>query len=298
MPLMGDTQHVRTDSAMPSLIGAHMSIAGGIHQALERGRRLRCNTIQVFLKNSNQWKAKVLTEHDRSLFQHAQKDTAINPVLAHDSYLINLASPDPGLYRKSLDAFVEELKRANFLGIPYLVLHPGAHMGSGTKAGVSRVAQALRQALKMVESPVGILLENTAGQGSSLGWRFEQLATILERAKHSGRVGVCFDTCHAFSAGYDMRTEDGYEETLREFDRLIGIERIRAFHVNDSKKELGSRVDRHDHIGKGFLGLDAFRFLINDNRFAAIPKILETPKGADSRWDKQNLNTLRSLLRK
>ena len=279
------------------LAGAHMSIAGGAYKALERGKRVGCRTIQIFLKNSNQWKAKALEEQDRLLFQKTQECSGIRPVVAHDSYLINLASPDSHLRRKSLNAFVEEMKRANFLGIPYLVLHPGAHKGSGTQKGINRVAKALRQALDLVEPPVTILLENTAGQGSSLGSRFEQLAAILEQMRNPDRVGVCLDTCHAFAAGYDIRTEEGYEETIGELDRLIGIKKILAFHVNDSKKELGSRVDRHFHIGKGFIGLDAFRFLVNDRRFAAVPKILETPKGVGERQDMRNLSTLQSLFR-
>jgi deoxyribonuclease IV len=291
-------QNSNTGPASALMTGAHMSIAGGMHRAFERGNFIHCRTIQIFLKNSNQWKAKVLNEQDRNLFQAAQKSTAIEPVLAHDSYLINLASPAPDLYRKSLGAFVEEMKRANFLGIPYLIMHPGAHVGSGTKAGIGNVAKALRHALDEVEPSVAILLENTAGQGSSLGWQFEELAAILEQVGNSDRLGVCLDTCHAFAAGYDIRTEEGYEKTLQQFDRLIGIEKIRAFHVNDSKKELGSRVDRHFHVGKGFIGLDAFRLLINDKRFIEIPKILETPKGTDSHLDKQNLNTLKSLLQK
>jgi deoxyribonuclease IV len=295
---MKETRQSSVAPAKPLLVGAHMSIAGGMYQAFERGRNLRCRTIQVFLKSSNQWKAKILNEEDRILFQQAQNKTAIEPVLGHDSYLINLASPDPGLHQKSLDAFIEEMKRGNFLGIPYLVMHPGAHMGSGTEAGIANVAKALRQAIDAVEPPICILLENTAGQGSSLGWRFEQLAAILEQIGDAERAGVCLDTCHAFAAGYDIRTEEGYEKTLQEFDRLIGIKKIRAFHMNDSKKELGSRVDRHFHIGKGFIGLDAFRFLVNDQRFTAIPKILETPKGPDSRLDRRNLKTLRFLFRK
>jgi len=278
------------------LAGAHMSIAGGMHKAFERGRQVGCKTIQIFLKNSNQWKAKPLTEEARILFQKAQKESGISPVLAHDSYLINLASPDRFLYKKSVNAFVEELKRANSLGVPYLVLHPGAHMGAGIKAGVARVAKALTHALQLVEPPAVILVENTAGQGSSLGCRFEQLAAILEQIGNWDRVGFCLDTCHAFAAGYDLRTEDGYGETMREFDRLIGIGKILAFHVNDSRKDLGCRVDRHCHIGKGFLGLHAFRLLVNDARFAAIPKILETPKGVGFREDRRNLATLRRLV--
>lgn len=274
-----------------------MSIAGGIYKALERGKRAGCRTIQIFLKNSNQWKAKTLTEEDRILFQEAQESSGIRPVVAHDSYLINLASPDSHLYRKSLHAFVEEMKRANFLGIPYLVLHPGAHRGAGVRTGITRVAKALRRALDLVEPRVMVLLENTAGQGSSLGSRFEQLAAILEQIRNPDRVGVCLDTCHAFAAGYDIRTEEGYEETIGELDRLIGVKSILAFHVNDSKRDLGSRVDRHCHIGKGFIGIDAFRFLVNDHRFVDVPKILETPKGTGDREDKRNLAVLRSLIR-
>jgi deoxyribonuclease-4 len=277
------------------LIGAHMSIAGGLHRALERGQQVNCRTIQIFLKNSNQWNAKPLTEPDLKLFRENQRKFDIRPIVAHDSYLINLASPNPDLYQKSLNAFIEEIKRANFLGIPYLVLHPGAHVGSGVEAGVSRIAAALNQALDSAEPSVMILLENTAGQGSTLGHRFEELAAIVEQIKDSNRIGVCLDTCHAFAAGYDIRTQEGYEATMDEFNRLIGIERIRVFHVNDSRKELGSRVDRHFHIGKGCIGLEAFRLLINDPRFLKIPKILETPKGTGTQEDEQNLATLHSL---
>ncbi len=275
-------------------IGAHVSIAGGIHKAIERGTLLQCSAIQIFLKNSNQWKAKPLAAPDQVLFREAQRNSAIKAVVAHDSYLINLASPNRQLQQKSLTAFIEEMKRANFLGVPYLVLHPGAHMGAGVAEGISKIARALRRALKMVGPPVRILLENTAGQGSCLGDRFEHLADLLEQIS-SDRAGVCLDTCHLFAAGYDIRTEKGYAETMREFDRLVGLQHIAAFHVNDSKKDLGSRVDRHTHIGQGFIGLEAFRCLINDERFAAVPKILETPKGPGIEEDLMNLATLRSL---
>jgi deoxyribonuclease IV len=277
------------------LIGSHMSIAGGLYRALERGQEVNCRTIQIFLKNSNQWNAKPLTEQDRELFLENQNRFQIHPVVAHDSYLINLASPDEALYQKSIAAFIEEIKRADFLGVPYLVLHPGAHVGSGINAGISRVAAALSQALDSVESPVMILLENTAGQGSNLGHRFEELAGIMKQIKDHKRIGVCLDTAHAFAAGYDIRTKESYEATMGAFDRLIGIENIRVFHVNDSKKELGSRVDRHTHIGEGCIGLETFRLLINDPRFLKIPKILETPKGTGTQEDVQNLATLRSL---
>jgi deoxyribonuclease-4 len=274
-----------------------MSIAGGIYRAFERGARANCTTIQVFLKNSNRWEAKPLMEKDQVLFRQAQSMHQIHPILAHDSYLINLASPDDRLYLKSIKAFIEELKRAAFLGIPYLVLHPGAHTGSGVEAGLSRVVHALNQAMNTVAPSVMILLENTAGQGSCLGCRFEHLADILERIDDAERVGVCLDTCHLFAAGYDIRTEKGYRDTIREFDRLVGIDSIRAFHVNDSKKDLGSRVDRHCHIGQGFMGLEAFRCLVNDRRFTKIPKILETPKGPDLEEDRMNLATLESLVK-
>jgi deoxyribonuclease IV len=277
------------------LAGAHMSIAGGVHRAFERGLKAGCRTMQIFLKNSNQWKAKPLTEEDRALFQTAEKQSGIGPVMAHDSYLINLASPDKSLQRKSIEAFIEEMNRANFLGIPYLILHPGSHVGSGIEEGIERIADALKYALDAVAPPVSLVLENTAGQGSSLGHCFEHLAAIMEKIPYQDRVGVCLDTCHLFAAGYDIRTPESYNATMRDFDRLIGVKKIRVFHVNDSKKELGSRVDRHAHIGKGFIGLEAFRSLVNDRRFARIPKIIETPKGPDLKEDIVNLATLHSL---
>jgi deoxyribonuclease-4 len=278
------------------LVGAHMSIAGGIHLAFERGLRAGCRTLQIFLKSSNQWKAKPLTEKDKRLYAEAQEESRIAPVLGHISYLINLASPDASLYQQSIEAFVQELERASFLGVPAVILHPGAHRGSGEAAGIAAVTAALNHALDRVPPPVSILLENTAGQGSSIGHSFLQLAAILEGVRDAGRIGFCLDTCHLFASGYDISTESGYRKTLREFDRLIGTKRIRAFHLNDCLKTLGSRVDRHTHIGRGRIGLEAFRCLVNDRRFAAVPKILETPKGEDMKEDLMNLRTLRSLL--
>jgi len=278
------------------LAGAHMSIAGGIYRAFERGVRSGCSTLQIFLKNNNRWDAKPLTDQDRELYRQAHQDCGIRPVLAHASYLINLASPDRRLYEKSLSAFMLEMERAQFLDIPYLVLHPGAHTGSGVEAGIRRVADALNKAVSRIGVSVTILVENTAGQGSCLGHRFEHLAVILERMDRPERIGVCLDTCHLFAAGYDLRTQKNYRKTLREFDRLIGIEKIKAFHVNDSRKDLGSRVDRHCHIGQGCIGLEAFRCLVNDRRFAKVPKILETPKGPDMAEDRMNLKVLHSLL--
>ncbi len=278
------------------LVGAHMSIAGGIHRAFERGVEAGCRTLQIFLKNSNQWKAKPLTDEDRRLYAGAQKQSGIQPVVAHSSYLINLASPEEGLYRKSVAAFVEELERANFLGVPAVVLHPGAHKGAGEVAGIEAVAQALNHAFRRVAPPVSVLLENTAGQGSSIGHSFEQLSAIFEKVRDKARIGFCLDTCHLFAAGHDISTVEGYRRTMRLFDRMIGAGKIRAFHVNDCRKPLGSRVDRHTHIGQGCIGLEAFRCLVNDRRFASVPKILETPKGDDLKYDLMNLRTLRGLV--
>ena len=202
-----------------------------------------------------------------------------------------------GRFTQPTDAFVEELRRANFLRVPYLVLHPGAHMGSGVDAGIQRVANALNETIRSAGPSVTILVENTAGQGSCLGHAFEHLASILERVHNPEKMGVCLDTCHLFAAGYDIRTEKSYKKTLREFDHLVGIDKIKAFHINDSKKDLGSRVDRHCHIGQGCMGLVPFRCLVNDRRFMKVPKILETPKGPDMAEDRMNLQTLYSLLK-
>jgi deoxyribonuclease-4 len=278
------------------LIGAHMSIAGGVHLAFERGLRAGCLTLQLFLKNSTQWKGKALAEPERLLFKEAESRSGIRPVLAHSSYLINLASPDPVLRRKSLDAFQDEMERARLLGVPFVVLHPGSHMGAGVEQGIVRIADGLDQVLDRVGPPVMVLLENTAGQGNSIGHRFEHLAAILKSVRHTARLGVCIDTCHTFAAGYDIRTRKGYMRAVDEIDRLIGLQRVHAIHVNDCKRELGSHVDRHTHIGQGLLGLEAFRLLVNDERFAGTPKILETPKGEDLKEDMVNLATLRSLV--
>jgi deoxyribonuclease-4 len=283
--------------ARKQLIGAHMSIAGGFHCALEQGVKAGCRTIQIFLKNSSQWRGKRLTMEDRDRYARRQEESGISPVMAHCSYLINLASPEPALYERSTAAFMEEMERANFLGVPYLILHPGAHRGAGEAIGIARVVAALNRALETVSPPVMILVENTAGQGSCIGHSFEHLAQIQDGVRAPERVGFCLDTCHLFAAGYDIRTESGYRRSMRVFGRLIGLDRIQAFHVNDSKTELGGRVDRHAHIGKGFIGLEAFSSLINDRRFAAVPKILETPKGPDLKEDIMNLAVLRSLYR-
>ena len=277
-------------------LGAHQSIEGGLDRAVVRARAAGCEVLQLFTKNSNQWKAKVLSSEEITRFRDALAHEEIGGVSAHGSYLINLASPDEVLYRRSIDAFLVELDRCEALGIPSLIVHPGAHVGSGTVAGTARIAAALDETLgDRPGAATRVLLEVWAGQGSTIGGRFEEIADILARVREPERIGVCFDTCHAFAAGYDLRTREAYEATFGAFDRAIGVGKIGAFHLNDSKGELGCRLDRHEHIGKGWIGLEAFRLLLNDLRFAGIPKYLETPKGVDLREDIENLATLRGL---
>jgi deoxyribonuclease-4 len=282
------------------LFGAHMSIAGGYHQALLAAQAYDCEAVQLFTKNSNQWQAKEITDQDVATFQEALRQTRVRMLVAHDSYLINLASPDENLYRRSLEAFVIEVQRAERLGLDYLVTHPGAHVGSGEEVGLGRVAQALDEVHRRCAGfRVQILLETTAGQGSSLGHRFEHLARLLELTEQAERLGICLDTCHVFAAGYALAPKAAYEATLKEFDQLIGLERLRAFHLNDSLKPLGCRVDRHAHIGRGCLGLEPFRLLVNDRRFRDLPMLLETPKeGDEGNMDAVNFQTLRGLLKK
>jgi deoxyribonuclease-4 len=255
----------------------------------------------VFTKNNNQWRAKPLSDEDVALFQAAMESGGIQSPLAHDSYLINLAAPDNELWRKSLDSFIVELERAAALGIPCVVTHPGAFTSSSEEEGIARVIEALDAADAATRRlPVSTLLETTAGQGSALGWSFEQLAAMLAGVKHPERLGVCVDTCHIFAAGYPLTPKRAYDNTMREFDRRIGLERIKAFHVNDSKKPFGSRVDRHEHIGRGQIGLEAFGYLVNDRRFRRVPMYLETEKGTENGEDLDviNLRTLRELIKK
>jgi deoxyribonuclease-4 len=260
------------------LFGAHLSIAGGYHRALLAAQEHGCPTVQLFTKQPSQWAAAPITPEQAQTFRDTLAQTGLRQVMVHDSYLINLASPDPALYRRSLDAFVEEMGRAEALGVSYLVMHPGSHVDSGEEAGLLRVAQALDEAHTRCEGfHVRVLLETTAGQGSNLGYRFEHLASILDYMTHNARLGVCLDTCHVFAAGYPLAPEKQYQATMSEFDRIVGLDRLAAFHVNDSVKGLGSRVDRHAHIGKGELGLEPFRLLVNDERFRDHPMVVETP---------------------
>lgn len=281
----------------PPRFGAHMSTSGGLHKAFAHGERAVCDTVQIFSKNQQQWRGKPLGEAEIALFKAEQQRSGLGPLIVHDSYLINLASPKDELWEKSIAAFADELERCAALGIPYLVTHPGAHTGAGEAAGLAREALAINRLLDTgVGGDVVILLETTAGQGTCLGHRFEHLAELIAGASHPERLAVCVDTCHLLAAGYDIRTPEACAATFAEFDRVIGLERLKAFHLNDSQKELGSRVDRHAQIGAGCVGLAGFRAIVNDPRFAGLPMILETPKGDDLAEDIANLALLRSLL--
>jgi deoxyribonuclease-4 len=276
------------------LIGAHISTKGGLCTVFERAAAIAATAVALFAKNSNQWKGKELTDTDCEAFR-AQRTVA--PMLTHASYLINLATTNEEFHRKSIIAMIDELDRAERLGIHAVVLHPGAHMGAGADAALDQIARSLDIVHAAIPNHrVVTLLETAAGQGSCVGCTFEELGQIIARVDDKRRVGICFDTCHVFAAGYDLRTREGYDRTIDEMERHVGLENVGAFHLNDSKKPLGSRVDRHQHIGEGELGLDAFAFLLNDPRFARIPKVLETPKTIETESDRKNLATLRSLI--
>jgi deoxyribonuclease-4 len=275
-----------------------MSIAGGLHRAFERAVRTGCDCFQVFVKNQRQWNAPPLRDNHIRAWQKMRRETGINTVIAHDTYLINLASPDRANWQKSIDAFTDEIERCGQLGIEALVTHPGSHLGRGEDWGLRRVAKALDTIHQRTKGcTVRTLLEITAGQGTNLGYRFEHLARVIDMVVEPERIGICFDTCHAFAAGYDLGTN--YDVTMDQLNESIGLERLACFHLNDSKTSLGSRVDRHEHIGKGYIGRRAFRKIISDPKFLGVPMLLETPKGEDDRgrdWDRVNLSTLRRMI--
>jgi len=280
------------------LLGAHMSIAGSVGEALLRGRQVGCECVQIFTKSSRQWASKPYTEEEIAAFKRNQKETGISTVIAHDSYLLNLGAPDEKLRKRSVAGFIDELERCEALGVPFLVAHPGSHVGSGEDAGIRTIAKSIDEAHAACRGfKVRVALEITAGQGSNLGYSFRQMARIFDAVAENERLRLCFDTEHAFAAGYDLRDDQGYAQTMGELDECIGIDRVVAFHLNDSLKPFHSRVDRHEHIGKGHLGLNAFRRVLNDPRFAGIPMCLETPKGPDLKEDLENLATLRSLFK-
>ncbi|MEW6427428.1 MAG: deoxyribonuclease IV [Thermodesulfobacteriota bacterium] len=280
------------------LLGAHMSISGGLDQAVARIRRVEGQALQIFTRNQRQWRAAPLSEDEVRAFRAARRAWGEQyPVAAHNSYLVNLAAADPALAEKSGAAMLDELERCGRLAIPYLIIHPGAHTGQGIDRGLARVAANLDRIFSAAPeyNETMILLETTAGQGSSLGSSFEELARIIDLCRHPARLGVCFDTCHAFAAGHDLATASGYDRTFTHFDRVIGLDRLRFFHLNDSLQPLGSRRDRHAHIGKGHIGAAGFALLVNDPRFAGHPMVLETPKEEDLREDTVNLEMLRAL---
>jgi deoxyribonuclease IV len=282
------------------LLGAHMSIAGGVHKVFERAKAVGCTALQLFTRNNLQWKAPPLSLEICSLYLAEQKRLKIAPAVAHANYLINPASPDRLLWEKSIEGLKEEIRRALALKIPYIVLHPGNHMGAGEQEGEGHVAEALDSALEAFpEWPGKVLIETTAGGGTTLGSTFEGLARLYGKVKFPARAGFCMDTSHIFAAGYDIRTPEAYRETMARFDGLVGLGHLHVIHVNDSKSRHGSHVDRHEHIGKGLLGSQAFVNLLNDGRLAHLPFLLETPKGKDSRGvdlDMINLRALRRLI--
>src|SRR5438046_135738 len=278
------------------LLGAHMSISGGVHMAIQRARSIRCTTMQIFVKNNMQWFAPPLTSREIGAFlKHTQRHELLS-IFAHANYLINLAATNPQFHANSLRSLSEELVRADQLKLPFLVLHPGAHLGAGEEAGLKKIIESIDRVLSGIPKiKTRIALETTAGQGSALGNKFEHLAYIISRVRRPERLCVCLDTAHIFAAGYDIGSEPGVRKMFAQFDQAIGLDRLAAIHVNDSKTALDSRVDRHEHIGKGKIGLDAFRFIMRDRRLNKIPKVLQTPKGKDLREEVMNLQTLRAL---
>jgi deoxyribonuclease IV len=289
---------------MPRL-GAHMSVAGGLPRAVERAVVHRCAALQIFAKNANQWRGRPIPREEVRTFRAAVKAAGIEPVVSHASYLINLASTNPVLRKQSIEAMADEIDRAEALGLLGVVLHPGAYTAGNEAEGLTLIADALLALLReRRRGKTMVLLENTAGQGTTLGATFEQLASIVAKTGDHRRIGVCLDTCHLLASGFDICSPEGYASTFAQFGRVVGFDRLRAFHMNDSKRPLGSRVDRHEHIGKGHLGLEPFRRIVNDRRFRDLPMLLETAKAegkptgpiAIDPLDEQNLNTLRGLV--
>ncbi|MFH0816336.1 MAG: deoxyribonuclease IV [Methanobacteriota archaeon] len=279
------------------LLGAHESIAKGFGNAIAKGSEDGCECVQVFTKSASQWSGRALTADDRESLDAARKETGISRMASHDSYLINLASPNPEAWKKSRGAFLEEVRRAEYLGIQALIFHPGSHAESGEAKGIQRIGEALGDVLEQTKAAkVNLLLETTAGQGSYIGHRFEHMAEIIDLAGGNQRMGLCFDTCHAFSAGYEIRTAKGWDDTLDDFHSTVGLDRLRAFHLNDTMNDFGSRKDRHEQIGNGKIGIECFRYIVNDRRFEDVPGYLETPPlptGEDS--FAKNLRVLKSL---
>ncbi len=280
------------------LLGAHMSTSGGVYTAVDQATSIGCTALQVFTKNNNQWNAKPLTDDDIQNYKRKIAEASIAPVVAHDSYLINLCATNPDVLKKSRAALIDELTRCEQLGIQLLNFHPGAHGGAGEEEGIKMIIESLNIAHNETNGfNVLSVVEATAGQGTAIGYKFEHLQKIINGVDEPKRMAVCIDTCHIFAAGYELRTEEGYAKTFREFDDVVGLDRLAAFHVNDSKKGFGAHVDRHEHIGHGMIGTQGFAFLMNDKRFIHIPKILETPKSEDLHEDVENIRVLRALVK-
>ncbi len=277
------------------LLGAHMSIAGGLSESITRGESIGCTAIQIFTKSNRQWSSQELSPEEIKKFKERQKNSTVKIVIAHASYLINLGSPDPDIFRKSVIAATKELLVCEDLAIPYLVLHPGSYTTSSPEVAIQSIAHGIEKIFNHVPGKTMILLETMAGQGTTIGKTFAELAAIRNLIKDKNRVGICLDTCHVFAAGYDISTKKGYEKLWSEFDTMLGIEQLKAIHLNDSKKECGSHVDRHENIGEGLIGKEGFSFLMNDPALAAIPKILETPKSS-LEDDKQNMGKLINMI--
>jgi len=284
---------------MQQLLGAHTSIAGGVSKAVELAEKLGFTAMQIFTKNNNRWFQKPLEEKEIEAFKSKLKKSHIKFVVSHDAYLINLCATDKEVLKKSRTAFLDELKRCELLGIPHLNFHPGSHIGAGEKEGIKLIAESINIAHDNTKGyKVSSMLETTAGQGTAIGYRFEQLQEIIELVEDKDRMTVCIDTAHIFAAGYDIKDSKNFKKVIKEFDEIIGLERLKCFHMNDSKKPIGSRVDRHEHIGKGFIGPEGFSNIMNDRRLKKIPKILETPKGKEQLEDLKNLEVLRNLIKK
>ena len=282
---------------MDQLLGAHTSINGGVSAAVDLAEKLGFTAMQIFTKNNNRWYSKNLSEKEIENYKTRLKKSDIKSVIAHDSYLINLCSKDLDMLNKSRDSFLDELKRCELLGIPYLNFHPGAHLGIGEEEGIKLIAESINITLSHTQGfKVSCMIETTAGQGSAIGYKFEHLKKIIDLVDDKKRMSVCIDTAHVFAAGYDIKDTANYESVIKEFDNIIGLDRLKCIHMNDSKKPLGSRVDRHEHIGKGFIGIEGFTNIMNDKRIKHIPKVLETPKGKEQLEDLTNLNLLKSLI--
>ena len=283
---------------MGQLLGAHTSISGGVSKAVDLAERLGFNAMQIFTKNSNRWFQKKLDEKEINSFRTKLEVSNIKFVVSHDSYLINLCATKKAILEKSRKAFLDELERCEQLGIPHLNFHPGAHLGEGERDGIKRIAESLNMAHEKTKGfKVSSMLETTAGQGTTIGYRFEQLRKIIDLVEDKSRMTVCIDTAHIFAAGYNIKSPDSYTKVIKEFNEIIGLEKLKCLHMNDSKKELGSRVDRHEHIGKGFIGKEGFKNIMKDRKLQKVPKILETPKGKEQLEDLENLKILRNLIK-